>query len=143
MNGDKISLETLHLGDNEFTNVGVKLIADFLESDKCLRKLFLNDNCVDAEAASDISDALCVNCTLKFLCLGNCSIDDEGFKHILSSLSVNRGVESLHVWGNSITDATAEILMEIVENYNPVLNDVLIFGNCIEDCEKYVKVAAS
>lgn len=140
MNGEKIRLETLHLGNNEFTNVGIKLIADFLEGDKFLEKLFLNDNAVDSEAASDISDALCVNGTLKFLCLGNCSISDEGFKHILSSLSVNRALQSLHVWGNSITDVTAEILMEIVENYNPVLNDVLIFGNCIEDSEGFSRV---
>ena len=81
MNGDKIKLETLHLGDNEFTNVGVKLIADFLEGDKFLEKLFLNDNDIDSEAASDISDALCVNNTLKFFSLGNCSIGDDGFKH--------------------------------------------------------------
>ena len=41
-------ISTLHLGDNEFSAAGVKLIADFLESNTDLQKLYLNDNDIDA-----------------------------------------------------------------------------------------------
>ncbi|OMJ81006.1 hypothetical protein SteCoe_18619 [Stentor coeruleus] len=137
MNSDKVHIKTLHLGDNEFTSVGVKLIADFLETDKDLRRLYLNDNQIDLEGCSDISDGLCVNDTLKFLCLGNCGLNDEGFKHILSSLSVNRSLETLHIWNNSITDLTAEMMLEVLEKYNPSLKEMLIFGNQIEKFDRF------
>ncbi|OMJ72863.1 hypothetical protein SteCoe_28603 [Stentor coeruleus] len=137
MNSDKVHINTLHLGDNEFTTVGVKLIADFLETDKDLCRLYLNDNQIDLEGCSDISDGLCMNNTLKFLCLGNCGLNDESFKHILSSLSVNRGLETLHVWNNSISDLTAEMLLEVVEKYNPTLKEMLIFGNQIDNFDRF------
>lgn len=143
MNSDKVHINTLHLGDNEFTAVGVKLIADFLETDKDLCRLYLNDNQIDLEGCSDISDGLCVNGTLKFLCLGNCGLNDEGFKHILSSLSVNRGLETLHIWNNSITDLTAEMLLEVLEKYNPSLKEMLIFGNQINKFDKFSTVTST
>ena len=140
MNSETVHLGTLHLGDNDFTTVGVKVMADFLEGDRDLTKLYLNDNDIDAEAASDLSDALCVNSSLKFLSLGNCSLSDEGFKHILSSLSVNRSLDTLHVWKNRFSDTSAEMLLEVLENYNPVLKEMLVFGNDIEDIDEFIKV---
>jgi Ran GTPase-activating protein (RanGAP) involved in mRNA processing and transport len=140
MNSEKLHLTTLHLGDNEFTSVGVKLIGDFLESDCYLSKLYLNDNKIDQDGASDLSDALCVNGHLKFLSLGNCGINDEGFKHILSSLSVNRSLETLHVWKNEISDLTAEMLIEVLENYNATLSEMLIFGNEITNLDEFTMV---
>jgi Ran GTPase-activating protein (RanGAP) involved in mRNA processing and transport len=140
MNSEKIHIRTLHLGDNQFTAVGVKLVADYLESDICLSKLYLNDNGIDSEAATDLSDALCVNTGLKFLSLGNCGLADEGFKHILSSLSVNRSLESLHVWKNGITDLTGEMLLEVIEKYNSSLTEMLIFGNEISNFDEFNSV---
>ena len=140
MNSEKINLRTLHLGDNQFSSVGIKLISDFLESDTSLAKLYLNDNSIDVEAASDLSDALCVNTGLQSLSLGNCSLSDEGFKHILSSLSVNRSLESLHIWKNGITDLTAEMLLEVVEKYNSTLQEMLIFGNEISNFDDFQTV---
>ena len=140
MNSDKIHINTLHIGDNEFTAVGIKIIADFLETNRDLNKLYLNDNEIDSEAASDLSDALCVNVGLKFLSLGNCGLNDEAFKHILSSLSVNWCLETLHVWKNNITEVSAEMLLEVIEKYNPSLGEMLIFGNDIEDIDEFIKV---
>lgn len=140
MNSEKLHISTLHLGDNEFSTVGVKLIGDFLESDTFLTKLYLNDNKIELDGASELSDALCVNSYLKFLSLGNCGINDEGFKHILSSLSVNRSLECLHVWKNEISDSTAEMLLEVLENYNASLSEMLIFGNEITNIDEFTEV---
>lgn len=130
----------MHLGDNEFTAVGVKMFADFLENDLDLKKLYLNDNDIDSEAASDLSDALCVNTSLTFLSLGNCGLNNESFRHILSSLSVNRKIETLHVWKNNFSSDLADMLLEVLENYNPVVREMLVFGNDIEDIEEFTEV---
>jgi Ran GTPase-activating protein (RanGAP) involved in mRNA processing and transport len=128
-------LETLHLGDNKFTEVGVKLLAEWLETSSSLEKLFLNDNEMGQEGVSYISEALVCNKSIKFLSIAACGIIDDTFKPMLASLSVNETLESLHVWGNFLTLMSAELIIEVLRKHNHVLNDLQLFNNPIEDYE--------
>lgn len=143
MSSDKFMLETLHLGDNEFTEVGVKLLAEWLESSTSLDKLFLNDNEMGQEGLSYISEALCCNKSLKFLSLAACGIIDEMFKPMLASLSVNETLESLHIWGNLLTNNTSDLLIEVLKKHNHVLTDLQVFSNPIDDYEGFKSVRGS
>ena len=83
LSSNKFLLETLHLGDNEFTDAGIKHLAGWLENNQTLNKLFLNDNEIGEDGISSLSEALCCNRTLKFLSLAACGIIDEIFKPCL------------------------------------------------------------
>lgn len=123
------------MGDNKFTEVGVKLLSEWLESSTSIEKLFLNDNEMGQEGVASISEALVCNKSLKFLSIAACGIIDDTFKPILASLSVNESLESLHIWGNFLTTASAELLIEVLRKHNHVLNDLQLFNNPIEDYE--------
>lgn len=140
LSSDKFFLETLHLGDNKFTEVGIKLLAEWLESSTSLEKLFLNDNEIANEGLIWVSESLVCNKSLKFLSLAACGIVDESFKSLLASLSVNETLESLHVWGNFLTVNSVELLIEVIRKHNHVLTDLQIFGNLIEDYENFKSV---
>ena len=126
-------METLHLGDNDFSEVGIKLLSEWLESNTSLIKLFLNDNEMGEEGVAHISEALCCNKTLRFLSLAACGIIDETFKPMLACLSVNENLESLHIWGNLLTEKTSELLLEVLRKHNHVLSDLQLFNNPIQD----------
>ena len=135
LSSDKFFLETLHLGDNKLTEVGVKLLSEWLESSTSIEKLFLNDNEMGQEGVASISEALVCNKSLKFLSIAACGIIDDTFKPILASLSVNESLESLHIWGNFLTTSSAELLIEVLRKHNHVLSDLQLFNNPIEDYE--------
>ena len=135
LSSDKFFLETLHLGDNKFTEVGLKLLSEWLESSTSLEKLFLNDNEMGQEGLASISESLVCNKNLKFLSIAACGIIDETFKPLLASLSVNESLESLHIWGNYLTSNSAELLIEVLRKHNHVLTDLQMFSNPIEDYE--------
>ncbi|CAG9328452.1 unnamed protein product [Blepharisma stoltei] len=137
LTSEKFHLETLHLGDNEFTSSGLKILAEFIENDTSLVKLFLNDNDFEGDGLGDLSEALCANRNLKFISLANCGITDENFKPILACLSVNETLESLHIWNNLLTQESAELILEVLRRHNNTLTDLQIFGNQIEDYESY------
>jgi len=111
----------------------VKLLSEWLESNSSLVKLFLNDNEMGEEGVSHLSEALCSNKTLKFLSLAACGVMDESFKPMLACLSVNESLESLHVWGNLLTEKSAELLLEVLRKHNHVLVDLQLFNNPIQD----------
>lgn len=140
MSSDKFLLETLHLGDNEFTEIGVKLLAEWLDTSTSLNKLFLNDNEVGQEGISCISESLCCNKNLKFLSIASCGILDEMFKPMLASLSVNETLESLHIWGNLLTSLTSDLLLEVLRKHNHVLTDLQVFSNPIDDYDFFKQV---
>ena len=130
----------MHLGDNDFTEVGVKLLAEWLESNTSLVKLFLNDNEMGEEGVAHISEALCCNRNLKFISLAACGIIDETFKPMLACLSVNETLESLHIWGNLLTDKSAELLIEVLRKHNHNLSDLQVFSNPIQNYDLFKMV---
>lgn len=48
---------------------------------------------------------------------------------------VNETLESLHIWGNLITDMGMEVILTVLERHNNTINDIQIFGNIIESYE--------
>lgn len=137
MSSGKAKLEILHLGDNQFSSSALKLLTDYLEQDESLQQLFLGDNDIDADAMIGISEGICANRHLKLLSLANCGIDDAIFKPMLAALTVNEVLESLHLWGNFLTEETGEVLIDVLKRHNTTLTDLLIFNNPIENFEDF------
>lgn len=97
LTSEKFHLETFHLGDNDITSNGLKVLSELIENDNYLVKLFLNDNDLEGDGLSDLSESLCANHKLIFLSLASCGLTDESFKPLLACLSVNETLESLHI----------------------------------------------
>lgn len=128
------------MGNNNFTEVGVKLLSEWLESNTSLIKLFLNDNEMGQEGVSYLSESLCCNKTLKFLSLAACGIIDESFKPMLACLSVNETLESLHVWGNLLTEKSSDLIIEVIRKHNHVITDLQVFNNPIQNYPEFILV---
>jgi hypothetical protein len=90
-----------------------------------------------------LSEGICANRSLKLLSLANCGIDDTGFKPMLAALAVNEALESLHVWGNFLTDETAELLLDVLNQHNHTITDILIFNNPIDNIEDFSQVTCT
>jgi Ran GTPase-activating protein (RanGAP) involved in mRNA processing and transport len=119
----------------------MRVLADYLEHSKTLKQLFLNDNKLSFEALESLSESLCINRSLTTLNLGNCGISDDMLSPLLATLSVNENLESLHVWGNCITEEGAELFLEVLKQHNHTLTDLQIFNNPIENYEDFLEVA--
>ena len=59
---------------------------------------------------------------------------------LLATLSVNDNLESLHVWGNGITEEGAELFLEVLRQHNHTLTDLQIFSNPIENYDEFLEV---
>ena len=59
----------------------------------------------------------------------------------MKGLSVNKTLETLHVWNNQITEVSADMLLEIIQRYNNSVQEMLIFGNNIENIDAFIQVS--
>jgi Ran GTPase-activating protein (RanGAP) involved in mRNA processing and transport len=103
-------------------------------------QLFLSENSFDVEGIEALSEGLCSNSHLKLLALSKCTLDDEAFRPLIAALSVNETLESLYLWGNELTDRSAELLLDVLSQHNHSLYDVKVFDNPIPNYDDFQTV---
>ena len=138
-------IHTLNLGDNHgVSNEGIRSIADALECNKSLKRLYLFGCSVTTEGLKSIAVALAFNSTLELLDIGyndlSSSESDDGFKKFANALQVNRGLKALRlsnccmknsdicVIANSLPSNT---MLEVLVLYNYHYWDSVLFPNII------------
>mmetsp|Transcript_32043 Transcript_32043/g.55256 ORF Transcript_32043/g.55256 Transcript_32043/m.55256 type:complete len:137 (-) Transcript_32043:1124-1534(-) len=112
-------------------------MSGLLEGDYGIIQLFLAENTFDVEGLESLSEGLCSNTSLKLLSLAKSGIDDEAFRPLIATLSVNETLESLYVWGNELTDQSGELLLDVLSQHNHTLYDVKIYDNPIANYEAF------
>jgi len=102
------SLEALNVRENLIPSSGGVALAEALRHNTSLLSLDLSVNSgLGHPAAVAFGSALLRNSTLAVLNLGGCSLGDDGAVALAQSLSAFRGLRSLVLYSNDITDSGA------------------------------------
>jgi Ran GTPase-activating protein (RanGAP) involved in mRNA processing and transport len=119
------------LGFNKLGNEGVKIIADFLSSDKTVTCLDLCFNSFGSAGARYLAASLLRNQSLKSLSLSGNLLGPKGFQWIGKALSLNTTLTSLNMTGDSGTAAGATYLFDQLKA-NACLESLCLNGNSLE-----------
>ncbi|XP_035684376.1 protein phosphatase 1 regulatory subunit 37-like [Branchiostoma floridae] len=112
-------IQTLHLESTNLSGRPMFLLMSALKVNVAVKELFLADNRLGVPDAQQIGQMLKLNNTVQLLDLRNNQIQDTGLVHICEGLGEQeRGIVTLVLWSNHITQIGAEYLRETL----PVLN---------------------
>ncbi|XP_063774857.1 leucine-rich repeat-containing protein 73 isoform X2 [Pseudophryne corroboree] len=128
----------------------VQQLAQGLQSNRSLQSLFLHGNPLTDTGLSLLTPALAVHPSLVSLDLGDCLLGDEGIRlicgllppdgakpgdHIASMLAVcvasSRTLEVLDLEGTGLSNQSAQILLDMVQNYPTPLKSLVLSENKI------------
>jgi hypothetical protein len=106
-------LSTVSLSSSDISPQGAATLWAALQDNKSITKLDMTNNTkMGDEGAKSMASALTSNGTLRWLDAENCGILATGGTAIADALRQNRGLESLHLSDNALTDACATRLAE-------------------------------
>ncbi|XP_063300255.1 leucine-rich repeat-containing protein 73 isoform X2 [Pelobates fuscus] len=128
----------------------VQQLAQGLHANRSLQSLFLHGNPLTDTGLALLNPALAVHPSLVSLDLGDCMLGDEGISlicgllppdgakpgdHIASMLAVcvasSRTLEVLDLEGTGLTNQSAQILLDMVQNYPTPLKTIILSENNI------------
>ncbi|CAH1262340.1 PPP1R37 [Branchiostoma lanceolatum] len=118
-------IQTLHLECTNLSGRPMFLLMSALKVNVAVKELFLADNRLGVPDAQQIGQMLKMNNTVQLLDLRNNQIQDTGLVHICEGLGEQeRGIVTLVLWSNHITQLGAEYLRETLPllNYLETLN---------------------
>ncbi|XP_078671651.1 uncharacterized protein LOC144911516 [Branchiostoma floridae x Branchiostoma belcheri] len=118
-------IHTLHLECTNLSGRPLFLLMSALKVNVAVKELFLADNRLGVPDAQQIGQMLKQNNTVQLLDLRNNQIQDTGLVHICEGLGEQeRGIVTLVLWSNHITQLGAEYLRETLPllNYLETLN---------------------
>ena len=122
------SLTCLHLARKKIQDKEGKEIARMLLTNKTLRKLELEGNCLGMQTARVFALALRVNTTLRFLDLESNNLTHEseentGVDEMISALAVNKTLLSLNLANNKMDEMLGRHFVDCLANDNKTLID--------------------
>ena len=141
-------LESMYLSCNALADEGTCEIAAGLKEDKCLKRLGLASNCIGAEGARGLVDALIDHPTLEQLNLGYMKatillggldnvIGDEGATEIGRLIRLNQHIRSIDLTFNGISQRGLMQLRDALkENHIVTTLKVLQFGQVHNEITK-------
>jgi Ran GTPase-activating protein (RanGAP) involved in mRNA processing and transport len=126
----------LVLGQNQLTDFAVAALADMLKVNHHIGWLVLNKNAVGNFGVKSISEALVHNKGVIHLVLADNSIGDEGVESISDMLKVNDTIKSIFLQGNPIGSRGVRSLIDALK-----LNDSLEIVDLrdIGDVDQFLK----
>ena len=127
------TLEELHLQKFNIRDFGVKRLCEVLKKNCTLTYLDISCNRVSRDGALYLSDMLKCNQTLEILDLGNNRIEGPGATDLAATLAeTNRVLHTLVLVNNEIKSDGLICIAAAIDR-NPVLTNVYIWGNFIND----------
>jgi hypothetical protein len=101
-------LEKIHLRNTALSTTGsVLTLANAISGNRSLKRLELNNNrSLTDDDMYNISQILVKNATLQELYLYNCNITDNGARHLVNALAVNKTLKRLNISGNTSITST-------------------------------------
>ncbi|XP_007896433.1 leucine-rich repeat-containing protein 73 isoform X1 [Callorhinchus milii] len=145
------SLAQLNLNLGVVNNLNrVKQLAEALQNNRSIHSLFLHGSPLTDSGLAALNPALSLHPSLASLDLGDCMLGDEGMNlicgllppdgaksgdHIAGMLAVavasSRTLEVLDLEGTGLTNQSAQIFLEMVENYPTSMRNLIIAENNI------------
>ena len=117
---DNKSLITLDLSCNRLSRDGAKWLSQLLKFNTTLRHLDLTANRIEDAGLIAISDAIKLyNGSLNTLRIGYNNIGDVGLCHLSISLTRNKAVKRVSIWGNRLGDKTCESFAGLLQKIPP------------------------
>jgi hypothetical protein len=138
------TLKILHLGDNKFSDEGIKYLSSALQSNNTLTELWIDNyknGTIGVNGANYLSQMLRVNHTLALLDLSNrdfnqsyteTRIGDVGVKELCLAMERNNSLTNLYLYGQAIGDVGATYLSKMLKA-NYVLTNLDLSTNNISD----------
>eukprot|EP00516_Mucochytrium_quahogii_P000226 CAMPEP_0203762150 /NCGR_PEP_ID=MMETSP0098-20131031/15094_1 /ASSEMBLY_ACC=CAM_ASM_000208 /TAXON_ID=96639 /ORGANISM=" , Strain NY0313808BC1" /LENGTH=1387 /DNA_ID=CAMNT_0050656443 /DNA_START=685 /DNA_END=4848 /DNA_ORIENTATION=+ len=112
------ALLELNLFFNEISPKGAELLANALQKNGTLEKLYLASNSLQFRGGRAFAEALRVNTTLRVLDITYCDIGDDAANVIFKGMidNPNLPLKELYIARNSITEASAELVCQVIQN---------------------------
>merc|ERR1712137_451317 len=114
--------EELEWDSEEFTDVEAIIIAEFLKSNNCVKRLDLARNLIADEGASALAFALCSNATLEYLNLESNSVAEKGGAGLIQAVQTNSTLQYLNLQYNAIPTACQQastvVPVESMQSYD-------------------------
>ena len=101
------------MSTNKITSEGAKYIAEIIQVNTTLEKLYLSDNAISNDGAIAISTSLRFNISLQELSMSRNEITSEGAKEIIIAIKVNNTLKQLDL---SINNEGANFLSDGLKN---------------------------
>ncbi|XP_030072391.1 leucine-rich repeat-containing protein 34 [Microcaecilia unicolor] len=112
---ENVTLQYLDLSCNRITRDGVKWLAKLLEQNTTLEILDLTSNRMEDDGAIYLSEAISIcNNTLKALAVVSNNITGKGLVALATSLSRNRMLSYIYIWGNKFDEASCVAFSDLI-----------------------------
>ncbi|XP_069759182.1 NACHT, LRR and PYD domains-containing protein 3-like isoform X2 [Narcine bancroftii] len=124
----------LRLDNNKLGDSGVNLLSDVLAKQDCkIQLLELKNNHLTASCAESLASALSMNCSLRYLYLGENQLRDAGVKTLAAILShPNSAIQELELFSNRLGVSCVKDLATALEA-NQSLIALDVHSNSFED----------
>ena len=122
----------LWLYNSKVTSQGALILANNLHNNTTLKKLYVNDNCIQDRGVYYLARALSINnSTLKELHLARNGIGSRGAQYLAEMLATNRTLKTLSLFGNKIDDQGMKHLTHALTHCNSTLECLYLSGNTL------------
>lgn len=113
---DGCILQSIGLGGNDITDVGMTHIAKAMWTNTFIESLGLGGNSIASEGCEHISEMLKANKSLRKLILSSNLIDDDGVRAVADGVAINDTLTTLLMAGNPFGDEGAKYLVDKITN---------------------------
>ena len=125
-------LEKLYLNGNRMRGVGVKLLCESIKQHSSFKLLQLDNNSITEEAADGLALTISNNELLEELHLRNNRLKTKGINRLTPVLKNLHCLKILDITGNQITEGAADGIADVIAN-NPGFEKLWLSNNCLED----------
>lgn len=112
------TLESLDLTGNHVGPKGLACISEALKANGALKKLILRTNDLGPDGSRHLSEALKINKTIESLDLSNNDMGSEGSRFVCEALATNRTIKRLDLNINNIDSEGARLVGEALKTNN-------------------------
>lgn len=127
-----MTLESLHLGNNEIGDQGASQLGEALLINTALKEINISDNVIDDIGASAIATSLKKNHTLKVLWLRSNTIGNIGAVAVAEAIKVNKTLSDIYLNQNKIGNIGAKEILKALAK-NTTLRKIQLRNNKIDD----------
>jgi hypothetical protein len=134
----------LNFRENDMTSQGAKFIAQALQNNPAIDRLYISDNKIAADGVKLLAEALSNgrNTKLKELCLSRNKMTDEAAQDLGIMLKTNTTLTHLILSQNGITDRGFQNLIEPLITSNCHLQSLWLAWNKFGDNESFKQLSA-
>ena len=124
-----VMLQSLNLGKNKFTTIGITKIARSLQAITTLETIDISANLIDQKAADDIANVLLRNPQLRYLNITNNVFQSVGIKKITQCMKNTS--DSIDIFNNYIMSEAADDIATVL-SHNPELHYLNLSRNDLQ-----------